>query len=65
MIEYLPVNQQRNYTLLAGCRNYATDPQSTSNFKKTQLIDFQGFTKFKNLDLKELFFSPKKMFFSH
>ncbi|MEO0001487.1 MAG: hypothetical protein RL766_1533 [Bacteroidota bacterium] len=38
MIEYLPVNQQGNYTLLSGYRNYAKGVKNTENIPKITII---------------------------
>ena len=38
MIEYLPVNQQGNYTLLIGYRNYAKGVKDTENITKNTII---------------------------
>jgi hypothetical protein len=38
MIEYLPVNQQGNYTLLIGYRNYAKVIKDTENITKNTII---------------------------
>jgi hypothetical protein len=45
MIEYLPVNQQGNYTLLIGYRNYAKGLKIQKTSKNSQLIDFHCFIK--------------------
>jgi hypothetical protein len=38
MIEYLPVNQQGNYTLLSGYGNYAKGEKNTENTPKITII---------------------------
>jgi hypothetical protein len=50
MIEYLPVNQQGNYTLLIGYGNYAKGVKIQKTPQKSQLFDFQCFIKLTRLN---------------